>query len=179
MKASRYHLPTFPLVHISFYLPYTKHFLPIPNLGFNVFQRALVGFPGGRFLKEARHYDRPVYAWTVNDEYWMEWCIRKNMPSGRSGEKGVGSSVAEKLIDGVITDDPKKFREVCERVEAEVDGKAAKVRKGAVGNVKTWSGLAMQLLVFEIFSRVFFALARWKGRLDYPSEVKRSASSKR
>lgn len=110
----------------------------------------------------------------------MEWCIRKNMDSsGKHGVKeGSEMTLEQKLIDGVITDDPKKFREVCGRVEDEIDGKAIKVRKGAVGSVKTWSGLAMQLLVFEIFSRIFFLLARWKGRLDYPHEIKKSKSSK-
>jgi len=168
IKASRHYLPSFPIVHISFYLPYAKHFLPIPHLGFNIFQRALVGYPGSRFLRQARKYDRPVYAWTVNDERWMEWCIRKNMASG-----GVdGSTLADKLIDGVITDDPKKFLDVCDRVEDEADGRVPKASKGPVETVKTWGWLAMQMLVFEVFSRLFFALARRKGRFDYPSEIK-------
>ena len=105
----------------------------------------------------------------MNDEHWMEWCIRKNIASSNPN---VDKTVAEKLIDGVITDDPKKFLEVCERVEDEMDGKVVKLKRGPVGNVKKWSGLAMQMLVFEIFSRLFFVLARWKGRFDYPSEIK-------
>ncbi len=43
--------------------------------------------------------------WTVNEEQWMEWSIRKG-------------------VDGVITDDPKLFLEVCQRWEekSEVEG---------------------------------------------------------
>lgn len=39
--------------------------------------------------------DRPVFVWTVNDEKWMKWSIRKD-------------------VDGVITDDPKKYIEVAD-----------------------------------------------------------------
>lgn len=81
-------------------------------------------------------------------------------------------SVADRLIDGVITDDPRKFREVCQRMEDEADGEAVRPSKGPVGSVKKWYWLAVQMLIFEVFSRVFFALARWKGRFDYPSEIK-------
>ncbi len=49
---------------------------------------------GQKFLKDAKAADRPMYAWTVNEVEMMRWCI-------------------DKETDGVITDDPKTFLEVC------------------------------------------------------------------
>lgn len=53
-----------------------------------------MGWLGARFLRKAKKYDREVIGWTVNDEKRMRWCIRKQ-------------------LDGVITDDPKMFLDVC------------------------------------------------------------------
>jgi phosphatidylglycerol phospholipase C len=61
-------------------------------------QRILIGppkiSPGWRFLRDVRQAGRKLYVWTVNDEKTMRWSIRKG-------------------VDGVITDDPVKFLEVC------------------------------------------------------------------
>ena len=70
--------------------------------------------PGGKkFLADMRRSQQPVFAWTVNEESLMRWCI-------------------EKGADGVITDDPELFRRVCNEWEAEgdelKDGKARAVR---------------------------------------------------
>lgn len=65
-------------------------------MGFNIFQKMLVGPFGVLFLRRARAAGRPVFAWTVDDERWMEWCIRNG-------------------LDGVITDNPARFLEVCRR----------------------------------------------------------------
>jgi phosphatidylglycerol phospholipase C len=40
---------------------------------------------------------RRLYVWTVNEEAWMEWSVRK-------------------AVDGVVTDDPRLMREVCDRM---------------------------------------------------------------
>lgn len=57
-------------------------------------QKALVGPFGNKFLRDCQADRRAVYVWTVNEEFWMRWSIGKG-------------------VDGVITDDPKKFLEVC------------------------------------------------------------------
>ena len=54
----------------------------------------MVGPFGNAFLKDVKKAKRPIFLWTVNDEVWMKWSIRKE-------------------VDGVITDDPKKYLEVC------------------------------------------------------------------
>lgn len=62
-------------------------------------QTTLVGPCGKLFMHKARKLKRKLYVWTVNEEHWMEWSIRKK-------------------VDGVITDDPKLFLEVCGRYAA-------------------------------------------------------------
>ncbi|KEZ38805.1 hypothetical protein SAPIO_CDS10845 [Scedosporium apiospermum] len=98
---ARIHLPTFPLTHIGFSLPYANRLLPAhPNLSFNILQIVLAGPLGPSFLLSARSSRRPVFAWTVNHERWMEWAVLAR-------------------VDGLITDDPGLYLEVCARWLAE------------------------------------------------------------
>ncbi|CAH0059132.1 unnamed protein product [Clonostachys solani] len=187
IQASRRLLPTYPVAHITWYLPYARHFLSIPNLGYNVFQRALVGCKGSRFLHDAQSEDRPVYAWTVNEERWMRWCIEQNNPAGSSGTSspsetkpllgenspagastGVSAARGVRLIDGVITDDPKLFLEVCRRWEDERDGKVAPAKgPGLVQSIRTGLATFLQGLMFRVMSTGFFLHNRYiTNRLD-------------
>ncbi|KAL9632586.1 MAG: hypothetical protein Q9164_005227, partial [Protoblastenia rupestris] len=89
-----HYLPTYPITHIGFSIPYARQFLTIPNISFNMLQKSLIApIIGPRFLKDAKAKGRPVYDWTVNDESMMRWSIKQG-------------------LDGVITDDPKRFLEV-------------------------------------------------------------------
>ena len=94
-------LPGFPVAYIGFSLPYARRFLreDYSNVNFNLLQQMLVGPCGAYFMKAIRRAKRNLYVWTVNEEQWMEWSIRKQ-------------------VDGVITDDPKLFLEVCDRYAA-------------------------------------------------------------
>ncbi|KAL1878790.1 hypothetical protein VTK73DRAFT_7547 [Phialemonium thermophilum] len=89
-------LPGFPIAYIGWSLLYARKLLRVPNVHFNINYNVLVGPCGSRFVAAARAARRHVFVWTVNDEAWMEWSIRKT-------------------FDGVITDDPKLFLDVCER----------------------------------------------------------------
>jgi phosphatidylglycerol phospholipase C len=92
-------LPSHPQAYISFSLFASRKLLStpsLPNLNFNILLFSLLGPGGNRFLRSAKQAGRNVFVWTVNQEQWMEWCIRKG-------------------VDGVITDDPKLFKNVCER----------------------------------------------------------------
>lgn len=93
--ASEY-LPNFPIMHIGFKLSYARHFFRIEHIGFNMLAPILMG-PGGRaFIRDCQEkYHRPLLAWTVNEKDKMEWCIRRR-------------------LDGIITDDPSVFLEVCD-----------------------------------------------------------------
>lgn len=73
---------------------YARKFLPVPGVSFNMVQKLLVGPLGAKFMRDVKKAGRSLFVWTVNDEQWMRWCIRRD-------------------IDGVITDDPKKFLRVC------------------------------------------------------------------
>ncbi|KAF4304528.1 Glycerophosphoryl diester phosphodiesterase [Botryosphaeria dothidea] len=91
------YMPEFPMTYISFSLPCAWYFLEhVPRISFNMYAPALVGPIGAAFRKKANRLHRPVFAWTVNKERMMEWSIAKG-------------------LDGVVTDEPLKFLEVCKR----------------------------------------------------------------
>jgi phosphatidylglycerol phospholipase C len=87
------YLPGFPIIHIGFSIKYARKFLSVPGVHFNLLQHAMVGPCGDSFIKDARAAGRSIFLWTINDETTMKWCIYKG-------------------VDGVITDDPKKYLEV-------------------------------------------------------------------
>ncbi|KAK4191596.1 glycerophosphoryl diester phosphodiesterase [Podospora australis] len=178
----RHFLPDYPIAYIGFSLLYARKFLDdtkYPNVGFNLLQQSLVGPIGTRFMKhikgqkpctntqkEEEGDERKLFVWTVNDEHWMEWCCRK-------GEKG--------LIDGVITDDPKLFKEVCDRYYSPTppgDGKLVKktregrTEEGVVGQVRRYvAAFGIQLLTLVL-------VVLWWRRLSTrggPEKQKRTA----
>ncbi|KAH7148797.1 PLC-like phosphodiesterase [Dactylonectria macrodidyma] len=186
LKASRRLLPTHPLAHISTSLLYSHYFLGVPNLGFNLHHKALLGFPGSLFLREIQRSDRLLMAWTVNEPRWMEWCIRKNLLRPRKDrpktledegedegeDESESDAIAPALIDGVITDDPKLYLDVCERFEDELDGKRVRPPRGLIGWVKdgltaTWTSVRFQVLVMG-----FYLVRRAQGRFDFLDDRK-------
>ncbi|TVY17501.1 Phosphatidylglycerol phospholipase C [Lachnellula arida] len=90
------YLPGYPITHNGFSADYARQFLKVPGVGINMFQMLIVGPRGNSLLQEVKKKkaDRSILLWTVNEESWMKWSIRQE-------------------VDGVITDDPKKFLEVC------------------------------------------------------------------
>jgi phosphatidylglycerol phospholipase C len=74
--------------------------LEVPGVGFNMLQHAMVGPFGNAFLRDVKKAKRSIFLWTVNEETWMKWSIRKE-------------------VDGVVTDDPKKFLEISEQWNGE------------------------------------------------------------
>ena len=87
--------PGFPVSHIGFSTCYARKFLKVPNVSFNMLQKVLVGPIGTRFIRDVKEADRPLFLWTVNEKNMMKWSIQRD-------------------VDGVITDDPKLFNEVCD-----------------------------------------------------------------
>ena len=98
----------------------------------NLLQQTLTGFTGKRFLHKAKEARRNVFVWTVNKEKAMEWSIRHS-------------------VDGVITDDPKLFREVCDRWEEE--GREA-ASQGVPRPRPRWETLRMlkQTVTMDLFA---------------------------
>jgi hypothetical protein len=127
------YLPDFPISLITISTSYATQFLSVPNISFNMLQVSLFGPIGAAFLSKTKIVDRPVYAWTVNEEKRMRWAI-------------------DRQLDGICTDDPKKFLEVCEQWKKEEGRKSVKF------SVREWLGiLQMQLMVL-----VFGTYMRWK-----------------
>ncbi|KAK7910920.1 Phosphatidylglycerol phospholipase C [Apiospora marii] len=83
------YLPGFPIALNAFSPPYATAMLPLVQL-------LIRNQPGSAFLKCAKGHDRLVISWSDNTDEWMM------------------NSLANE-VDGVITDDPKLFLEVCEQ----------------------------------------------------------------
>lgn len=115
----------FPVSHIGFSTLYARQFLKAPNVSFNMLQRALFGWTGRRFLRDVKAAKRPLFVWTVNDPNLMRWCIQKE-------------------VDGVITDNPKKFNQICDDWEDEKNNSTK----------QTWRQL-FQTLYFWIMITIF------------------------
>ncbi|KAI4717752.1 PLC-like phosphodiesterase [Aureobasidium sp. EXF-10727] len=122
------YLPGFPCTHIGFSLSYARQFLNIPNVGFNMLLPILMAPGGKKFLHDAKSADKPVLAWTVNETKKMKWCIHKQ-------------------LDGVITDDPKLFLDVCRGYDG---------RESVALDWRTW----FDVLRIWIFARIFGFLYR-------------------
>jgi glycerophosphoryl diester phosphodiesterase len=94
------HLPGYPISNIGFSTCYARQFLNVPNVSFNMLQKVLLGPVGARFIRDVKKAQRPLFVWTVNDSNLMKWSIQKE-------------------LDGVITDDPKKFNRICDDWEGD------------------------------------------------------------
>ncbi|KAI1763940.1 PLC-like phosphodiesterase [Hypoxylon sp. FL1150] len=104
VKLTQTLLPDFPIAHVGVSTEYARALADnVPGLRVSMLAQALATpVLGKRFARHMRRTDHPIYAWTVNDENWMRWAIRER-------------------LDGVITDDPKLFLDVCRRVADEED----------------------------------------------------------
>lgn len=154
MKAARKHLPDHAIVHISFSLSYTSHFLEQPNVGANILQRLLPGPFGSSFM---RRVAGPLLVWTVNSHKAMEWCLDANL-TRRNG-----------IIDGVITDDPKEYLAVCRRWENEQDGLVARAPALSIMQaLRARLGDMFEFVRVQSSWTLFFLVRRfWAGKMDY------------
>jgi hypothetical protein len=125
------YLPDYSISYIGFSTTYARQFLSVPNISFNMIQAVLIGPMGSWFIRDAKKLRRPVFAWTVNHDNRMQWCIRKG-------------------LDGVFTDDPKRFLELC----AEWVKNPAKERFG----FRDW----LDVIRIQVFATIFVWLFRYK-----------------
>ena len=100
-----------------------------------MFQMLIVGPRGSALLREVKKKkaDRSILLWTVNDESWMKWSIRQE-------------------VDGVITDDPMLYLEVCKSYD-----KGEKLRHSR----ESWKAIFwmhMRALVFGLYFRYLHGL---------------------
>ena len=92
----------------------------------------MLPFFGARFIRDARAKGRPMYVWTVNEQAMMRWCIKHE-------------------FDGVITDDPKRFLEVCDEWE-----------QGKMGIEISW-GQWMMIAWINFMVLIFGTIFWWKN----------------
>ncbi|KAH6683033.1 putative glycerophosphoryl diester phosphodiesterase [Halenospora varia] len=141
------YLPGYSITHIGFSLAYARQFLKVPGVSFNMLQKIMVGPFGNAFLRDVKKAKRSVFAWTVNDEEWMKWSIRKE-------------------LDGVITDDPKKYLEVCDDYQGE----------SIHFPISSWGTLIGMNLLAAVFSILF--RYRYGFKIDSGKVKKRIESSR-
>lgn len=158
--AARRSLPAFALAHIGFSLSYARHFLPVANLALNVAENALVAPLRGRRLLRAAAC-RPVFAWTVNSERAMRWAVRQN--ARRRAPDGQPPGPA--LVDGVVTDDPALFLQLCRRYEDELESRAPPPAADSFAGI---IARALRFLVGQLLFKLLFLYRRfWLRKLDY------------
>ncbi|KAM3467716.1 hypothetical protein MY5147_008651 [Beauveria neobassiana] len=173
ITAARRILPAFPLCHISWSRSYSAHFgAAMPNLGYSLHFSTLSGVLGRRFLAQARrHRNRgaPVMTWTVNQDNWMRWLLDRNLlvHDGRTG----GVPTARRVLDAVITDYPRQFREACARWEDELDGTRPRPRLGLVSRVRSGWGEVLEAAKLTLLWVVLQAVTRFSKRLDTLPDV--------
>lgn len=135
------YLPRYAMALITFDLSYARQFLQVPRVFFNVNQAALIGPLGRGFLEEARAAHRAVYVWTVNTTTLMRWSIRHG-------------------VDGVLTDYPTHYRQVCEQWESEQQVGAGRSSATKADSL-TW-GERLRVLVITVLITLFGWIFRRK-----------------
>ena len=110
-------------------------------------QKVMVGPIGNAFLRDVKEAGRSIFLWTVNEEDWMKWSIQKE-------------------VDGVITDDPKKYLKVCN----EYDGEKVSLPWTA------WGGIIWINMLVAFFSLLF--RCRYGFKVD-PTKIKKSLEATR
>lgn len=105
-------------------------------------QAILIGPSGARFLADCKAANRPVYLWTVNEEEWMEWSIRKD-------------------VDGVCTDNSKVFLEVCDRWKGmQVTRRSKPMRRTGL---RRWTKLYANVAFIHVMVTIFFMISFMKS----------------
>ncbi|KAF4455660.1 glycerophosphoryl diester phosphodiesterase [Fusarium austroafricanum] len=164
LQAAHSQLPTYSLAHISTSLLYSHHFLRVPNLGFNLNHKTLIGPSGKLFLRELRQTDKLVLTWTVNEPGRMEWCIRQNLGQPRNSNRDTDGPA---LIDGVITDNPRLYLEVCDKFEDEIDGKFVRPKLALTQMARKKVETVVFVILTETLMVAYHFLRRMQGKFDF------------
>ncbi|KAI0202024.1 PLC-like phosphodiesterase [Astrocystis sublimbata] len=143
IKLSMKYLPTYPITHVGFSTTYARCLVDIPNISFSMLRHTIASPFGLRFLRDMKKLGIPVHVWTVNEESWMEWSIRKE-------------------VSGVITDEVALFHKVCDRM-GDLDGKSGKRAAGLKSFslfqfVRFWAEIAL----FQFLVTAYMARERWR-----------------
>ncbi|KAI8633969.1 PLC-like phosphodiesterase [Xylariaceae sp. FL1651] len=119
IKLSMKYLPDYHITHLGFSTTYARCLTDIPNISFSMLHYTLASPLGGLFLRDMKRLGIPVHVWTLNEESWMEWAIRKE-------------------LSGVITDEVVLFHEVCDRMGDGQGEHATTSKKRKRTGLKSW-----------------------------------------
>ncbi|KAJ8127521.1 hypothetical protein O1611_g6115 [Lasiodiplodia mahajangana] len=124
-------LPDFPVALIAFSPDYASAMLPVPNLNFNLYNHSFATSRGSRFIARAQEKHRLLFSWSDNSDEQMSRSIRNE-------------------VDGVITDDPFRFAELCAQWDVkEVRERASQsTLKGTI----LWVIINVLVIVGEVIS---------------------------
>ncbi len=148
--------------HVGFSPAYARALVRrVPGLSVSLLRFSLASLPtppppspplplllgGARFARDMRRRRVPLFAWTVNDEAWMRWA-------------------AARRLDGVITDDPRLFLDVCRRMsEEEEEAEEVTLMMGTLaGNVKLFVQIVLLELIHAVWMLYLFCRHGGPGR---------------
>lgn len=97
--------------------------------------------------------------------------LESSQDEGDEGGDDIQSGL--KLIDGVITDDPKLFLEVCEKWEDELDGKRAP-HNDRLGLVQSMRSFVQQAMLRCFATGLYFHRRYVQRKFDLLSETKKA-----
>ncbi|KAL4883582.1 PLC-like phosphodiesterase [Aspergillus karnatakaensis] len=129
----RQHMPGFQNAVTTFSPKYASAMLEVPNVHLSLFNHGFATNRGSRIRQSAKGNSRMIFSWSDNEDIWMARSIQND-------------------IDGVITDDPNRFMELCGRWGEE--GVRDKASKRTMGQKVQWVLLNVLILVYEVVSLV-------------------------
>jgi phosphatidylglycerol phospholipase C len=97
---------------------------------------------GSKFVANVKAEGRQLFVWTVNEKNMMRWSIRKE-------------------VDGVITDDPEKFKEVCENWDPREPDDTVSLRQFLFA---TWIWLLVAIFGFLLRIKYRDGMGRYSRR---------------
>ncbi|KAK8067215.1 hypothetical protein PG997_013962, partial [Apiospora hydei] len=144
------YLPGFPVTLNAFSPPYATAMMPVHHLSFNLYYYSFATNRGSAFIKLAKEQDRLIFSWSDNTDDWMVKSL-------------------ENEVDGVITDDPKRFLELCEQWSSS----KSKMQKGAGRRLSAKQTILWLIINFLVIAgEVVFILVKGTPR----TRVKRALS---
>ncbi|KAI0147028.1 PLC-like phosphodiesterase [Xylariaceae sp. FL1272] len=148
INLSMKYLPAFHVTFLGVSIKYARQLTNIPNISFSIVKWALASPCGTSFIRDMKKLGLPVYVWTLNDEYWMEWAIRKQLA-------------------GVITDQVARYNDVRDRVDDKEENGRLRTRTKGRRPISSTVALTLrfwaEIALFQSLITVFMTIDRVKN----------------
>ncbi|KAI0124126.1 PLC-like phosphodiesterase [Xylariales sp. AK1849] len=139
VRACFKHLPEFPVALTTPSPAYASAMLAVPDLHFSLLNYSFATRRGNQFLLKAKNHARMVFSWSDNAEEWMALSIRNE-------------------VNGVITDNPKRFIELCD--EWKYEAVRERASRSTIWEISFWAGININVWVTETISNFMQGSAR-------------------